>query len=91
MDYRLFQNDIFAGFRYSFNDINSKELKVGSTIDLKYPEDVIYMAELTGRFKEVFTYAVRVDGVSSRSESRLDTFKEELRLKMRFSYNFNSE
>ncbi|MDH4128004.1 MAG: hypothetical protein OEV44_04575, partial [Spirochaetota bacterium] len=53
IDYRLLQNDLFLGFRFSFNDINSKELKAGTTIDLDNPEEFTFLVEFTQRFKEV--------------------------------------
>jgi len=91
VDYRLFQNDLFVGFRYSLNDVNSKELKTGLTIDLDHPEEFLYLVEYNQRLAELFTVAFRLDGVRSRANSRLDTFKEELRLKALIKYYFASE
>ena len=90
VDFRLFQNDVFLGLRYSLNDVNSRELMLGATFDLEDPREFFFLVSFKGRFKEDFIYELRMDGVQSREGSRLDLFKEELRIKAKLSYSFSS-
>ncbi len=91
IDFRLFQNDLFVGLKYNFNDINNKQIKMGATFDMEYPEEFVFLIEYSQRFKEDFTFHFRLDGVHAKSGSNLDNFKEELRFKAKITYWFSSD
>lgn len=57
--FELFQNDLFLGFRYSFNDGNDGSIVAGAIIDLDYDEEVYYLeyeARIFNMFKVNFDY-----------------------------------
>ncbi len=51
--FEIFQNDIFLGARYSFNDGNDASIVGGAILDLDYNEQVYYL-EYEGRIKDMF-------------------------------------
>ncbi len=89
-DFRLLQNDLFLAIQFALNDVNSKVLQIGATFDLDHPEEFLFLVKFDQRFEEDFTFSFRLDGVNARSGSRLNIFKEELRLRSNITYHFGS-
>lgn len=50
----IFQNDLFFGLRYSFNDINSKEILLTSIFDLERSEEFLLGLKYSQRLAEVW-------------------------------------
>jgi len=51
--FELFQNDLFLGLRYSFNQGNDATIVTGAILDLDYNEQVYYL-EYSSRIAEIF-------------------------------------
>ncbi len=51
--FEVFQNDIFLGFRYSFNEGNDASIVSGAILDLDYNEEVYYI-EYESRIADTF-------------------------------------
>jgi hypothetical protein len=88
-DYRAFQNDLFFGFRYSFNDANDKKLEAGGTLALEKGDELFYSVEYSQRFWEDFNFILEYRDVAvESSESPLAVFREDGRISTQIIWNF---
>ncbi|MFQ5646752.1 MAG: hypothetical protein ACE5GM_07475 [bacterium] len=88
-DYRIFQNDLFLGLRYSFNDVNDKKLEAGGFLALERGDELIYTVKYSQRFLEDFNLIVEYrDIMVEDSDSPTAVFKEDGRLSSQILWNF---
>ena len=52
----LFQGDILLGYRYAFNDVDSKALLVSVILDVEDPEEIIGSAQYSQRLGDTWTF-----------------------------------
>ncbi len=87
--YETFQNDLFLGVRYTFNDVDDSSLIGGVIQDLEYHERVCYV-EYESRFGDAVKLNLdyRYIDPSSRYQTAYALLKEHERLGLKLSYYF---
>lgn len=85
--FRPFQNHIFGGLRYTFNNTGDRSLLVGSFTNYKN-KDVILRAEYEERFFERIKVKAQFLGFSTEANSQLRPFEHTMRGSMLISYHF---
>lgn len=87
--FELFQNDLFLGFRYSFNDGNDASIIAGVILDLEYEEEVYYLeyeARLMDMFKINFDY--RYISPSPNNPTAFNLMDKHQRISLKMGYYF---
>jgi len=87
-DYRIFQNDLFFGFRYNFNDANDKKLEAGGFLALEKGDELIYSVEYNQRFLEDFNFELKYLAVAVSGSSPVEIFKEDGKITAKITWNF---
>lgn len=87
--FEVFQNDIFLGARYSFNEGNDATIVGGAILDLDYGEQVYYV-EYEGRINDMFKLNIDYRQVESSSSTNtaLKRMGKQKRLSMKVGYYF---
>ena len=52
----LFQGDVLLGYRYAFNDVDSKALLVSVIVDVEHPDELIGSAQYSQRLGDTWTF-----------------------------------
>jgi len=88
-DYRVYQNDLFFGFRYNFNDADDKKLEFGGFLALERGDEFIYSVEYSQRFWENFNFNLKYMAVGVNNEdSPVSIFREDGRITTKVTWNF---
>ena len=87
--FELFQNDIFLGFRYSFNEGNDASIVSGVILDLDYDEQVYYL-EYEGRVADMFkiNFDYRYTAPSSDYKTGFNLMGKHQRISLQMGYYF---
>jgi len=87
--FETFQNDIFVGFRYSFNEGNDASIVGGGIFDLDYNEQVYYI-EYESRINDMFKLNLdyRQTEPSSSKETALNRMGKQKRVSIKVGYYF---
>ncbi len=87
--FEVFQNDLFLGFRYSFNNSDTSSIVSGAIIDLDYDEQVYYFeyqTRLADMFKINFDY--RLTNPSNIYKTAFNLMQKHERLSLKIGYYF---
>jgi len=87
--FESFQNDVFIGFRYSFNEGNDASIVGGGIFDLDYNEEVYYI-EYEGRINDMFKLNLdyRQNEPSTSYETPLKQMGKQKRVSVKIGYYF---
>ena len=87
--FETFQNDLFLGLRYSFNEGNDASIVTGTIIDMDYHEQS-YFLEYEGRIAETFKLNVdyRYTNPSEDTKTALNLMGRHQRLSLKLGYYF---
>ncbi len=87
--YETFQNDLFLGMRYTFNDVDNSSLIGGIIVDLDYDERVYYV-EYESRFGDAvrLNFDYRYSDPSHKYSTAYALLQQHERLGLRLSYYF---
>ena len=87
--FETFQNDIFVGFRYSFNEGNDASIVAGGIFDLDYNEEVYYV-EYEGRINDMFKLNLdyRQTEPSTSDDTALSKMGKQKRISVKVGYYF---
>jgi hypothetical protein len=84
--FRPFQNHLFGGLRYTFNNISDRSILMGGLFDYK-SGDVFFSFEYSERLAEVFTFKLTYNDLTADT-SPLDSFEHTDRIMGELLYNF---
>ena len=87
--FELFQNDLFLGLRYSFNDENDANIIGGAILDMDYDEQVYYLeyeTRIADMFKLNFDY--RFVQPSSEYKTAFNLMGKHERISLKMGYHF---
>jgi len=88
-DYRVYQNDLFFGFRYNFNDANDKKLEFGGFLALEKGDEFIYSVEYSQRFFKDFNFNLKYTALALNSgDSPVSIFREDGNITTKITWNF---
>ncbi len=87
--FETFQNDIFVGARYTFNEGNDASIVGGGIFDLEYDEQVYYV-EYEGRINDMFklNFDYRQTEPSTSDETALKRMGKQKRVSLKVGYYF---
>jgi len=87
--FETFQNDIFVGFRYSFNEGNDASIVGGGIFDIDYNEEVYYV-EYEGRINDMFKLNLdyRQTEPSISHKTALNRMGKQKRVSVKVGYYF---
>ena len=84
--FRPFQNHLFGGLRYAFNNVSNRSILIGGILDYKN-EDLLFNFEYSERIFEVFTLTVNYTDLIADT-SPLDGFSHTDRFSAKLMFNF---
>lgn len=87
--FEAYQNDLFVGTRYSFNDVENSSIVGGAIIDLDYNEQLYYV-KYSGRIFDGLTLNVdyRFINPSSDTKTVFNLIEQHQRMSVRLGYYF---
>ncbi len=87
--FEVFQNDLFIGGRYSFNEGNDASIVGGVMFDLQYDEQLYYL-KYEGRINDIIKLSVdyRQSEPSANYETALKRMGEQKRISIKAGYYF---
>ena len=65
----LFQGDALLGYRYAFNDVDSKALLVSVIVDVEHPDELIVSANYSQRVGDTWTFSASLRVVEAPEPS----------------------
>ena len=89
--FQSFQNDLFLGFRLTFNDMASSEIVGGGIFDLEYDGEYSLFAEFKTRVFDRFTISADIRKITPNSEGIPTLYAligDHLRITLTVKYNF---
>ena len=89
--FQTFQNDLFVGFRLSFNDVASSEIVGGGIFDLEYDGEYSLFAEFKTRVFDRFTVSADIRKIVPNTENIPTVYQlveDHLRITLNVKYNF---
>lgn len=63
--FSIFQNDLMFGYRLSFNDLDSKELKVFLILDMEKSSETLWAMSYSQKFSNEVKFSIGVRGISA--------------------------
>ena len=89
--FQSFQNDLFLGFRLTFNDAASSEIVGGGIFDLEYDGEYSLFAEFNTRVFDRFTLSADIRKIVPNTEAIPTLYQligDHLRITLNLKYNF---
>ncbi len=89
--FQPFQNDLFVGFRLTFNDAASSEIVGGGIFDLEYDGEYSLFAEFNTRVFDRFTVSADIRKIVPNNEGTPTVYQligDHLRITLNVKYNF---
>jgi hypothetical protein len=89
--FQSFQNDLFLGFRLTFNDVASSEIVGGGIFDLEYDGEYSLFAEFNTRVFDMFTLSADIRKIVPNTEGIPTVYEligDHLRITLNVKYHF---